>query len=55
MRRQKDRKVVIQRDDDRGMRKRDELEEKRKDRQMERRSWSLRSSKALKAPKLCGV
>lgn len=54
MRRAKDREEVIQRDE-RRMRKRDELGKKRKERQMERRSWSLCISKALKAPKLYGV
>ncbi len=32
-----------------------EKEKERKKRQLERRSWSLCSSKALKALKLCGV
>ena len=37
----------------REMRKRNEMEEERKERQLERRSWSLCRSKDLKALKLC--
>lgn len=36
-------------------RDRDEMEEEGKQKQLERRSWSLCCSKALKALKLCGV